>query len=398
MVKPIAVHAGYFSAVVVLRLIRKGMLTVLLLTGAAAWASDSLIFVIRVDDIQSRTDSYLPRSIVPFEEAVAARGARITWAVIPHRLTEPQNSGGELSAELRRSVASGHEVVMHGYNHICPLCNYSNHEMYCTTYRTQHSYATQEQMIGDGLRLLQDSIGVSTACFVPPGHQADTLTYRVLLDFGFRWISTGGPSKQNIYKTLYNLSPQLDYAHALSASFYKDRLEEVLADVADQGEHAGYYCLLLHDPYIRPGFENGLVIRWTAELLDSLITRYGNRISFKTLSQAAAYFYQTTTEVTAESHKTDNAGLILGQNFPNPFNQRTTIPFYLKTPGAVHLTVYDIRGCVISALILKSMGAGRHTLYWDARDTGSGTYFYRLDFLSTKGTRSTETKRLLLIR
>ncbi len=83
---------------------------------------DSIVFIIRVDDVQSRNTTLVPRSINDFQNAVEARGGKVTWAVIPHRLIESQNYNGILSKELRNSINRGHEICMHGYNHICKRC------------------------------------------------------------------------------------------------------------------------------------------------------------------------------------------------------------------------------------------------------------------------------------
>ena len=374
------------------------MIILLLAFAGMVHASDSLIFIIRVDDVQSRNNAYLPRSISDFEQVVAARGGKVTWAVIPHRLIEPQNMDGTLSAALRRSVAAGHEVALHGYNHICLSCNYTNHEMYCTTYRTHHSYEIQTKMVSDGMQLLRDSLSVTPTCFVPPGHQADTLTYQVLLDQGFQWISTTGTPKQNIYKRLFNLSPQSDYTWALSNTFFYSRLEETLADVAEKGLTQGYYCLLLHDPFIRPGYENGLVIRWTGELLDSLIVRYGERISFKTVSQAAEYFNRVTSIISDLHDPVLQTTFDLEQNYPNPFNQTTIIPVYLHAPGDIRLDIYDIRGRLVFQDKKDRLHTGNQVFHWDASDAGSGIYFYRIAFTSATGSRHIATKQCLLIK
>jgi len=45
----------------------------------AANAADSLVVVIRVDDILSRKTTYQPRSILPFQEAVESRSGKVTW-------------------------------------------------------------------------------------------------------------------------------------------------------------------------------------------------------------------------------------------------------------------------------------------------------------------------------
>jgi len=57
--------------------------------------SDTLWFLIRVDDIYFRSASYqnmsVPHNFTDFQSAVEEFGAKVTWGVIPHRLIEPLN-------------------------------------------------------------------------------------------------------------------------------------------------------------------------------------------------------------------------------------------------------------------------------------------------------------------
>lgn len=76
------------------------------------------------------------------------------------------------------------------------------------------------------------------------------------------------------------------------------------------------------------------------------------------------------------------------QNWPNPFNPETWIPFKLKEESDVAITIYDINGRVIRTLDLGHVSAGIHNTkskaaYWNGtNDVGehvaSGIYFYRL--------------------
>ncbi|TNE71608.1 T9SS type A sorting domain-containing protein, partial [bacterium] len=69
----------------------------------------------------------------------------------------------------------------------------------------------------------------------------------------------------------------------------------------------------------------------------------------------------------------------LFQNYPNPFNPTTQIRFNLaNSTQNVVLTVYDILGRKVATLINGSMGAGAHTVNFDASRYASGTYIYRL--------------------
>lgn len=74
----------------------------------------------------------------------------------------------------------------------------------------------------------------------------------------------------------------------------------------------------------------------------------------------------------------DNYALM--QNYPNPFNPSTTIPFKLSSNGKVSLTVYDLLGRTVDVLINnEQMGAGTHSVKWNARNMPAGIYFYKLN-------------------
>jgi hypothetical protein len=88
----------------------------------------------------------------------------------------------------------------------------------------------------------------------------------------------------------------------------------------------------------------------------------------------------------------------LEQNFPNPFNPSTRIPFELTHGGRVTLEVYDVAGRRVRAVLDRALPAGLHEAEWDGRDDGgrgvaSGVYFYRM----RAGSR-TETRRMVLLK
>ena len=75
------------------------------------------------------------------------------------------------------------------------------------------------------------------------------------------------------------------------------------------------------------------------------------------------------------------------QNFPNPFNPRTTIAFDLPVPGYTSLVVYDILGRPVATLVNSELRAGHHTINFSASNLSGGVYLYTLksgDFSSTK--------------
>ena len=83
----------------------------------------------------------------------------------------------------------------------------------------------------------------------------------------------------------------------------------------------------------------------------------------------------------------------LSQNYPNPFNPMTTISFGLPAAGKVTLTIYNIRGQVISTLIDRNLSAGEYHVDWDASDYASGIYFYKL-----QTEEFSETKKMVLLK
>ena len=91
------------------------------------------------------------------------------------------------------------------------------------------------------------------------------------------------------------------------------------------------------------------------------------------------------------------AETILGQNFPNPFNPETWIPYQLEKSADITLQIYDTSGGIVRTIDLgfKSQGfyMTRSTAaYWDGRNNmgeqvASGVYFYSLqtpDFSATR--------------
>jgi photosystem II stability/assembly factor-like uncharacterized protein len=74
----------------------------------------------------------------------------------------------------------------------------------------------------------------------------------------------------------------------------------------------------------------------------------------------------------------------LEQNFPNPFNPKTTIAFSLDRSGPVKLQVFDVKGRLVRTLVDETRAAGPHRIDWDGKDGGgrpaaAGIYMYRLD-------------------
>ena len=83
----------------------------------------------------------------------------------------------------------------------------------------------------------------------------------------------------------------------------------------------------------------------------------------------------------------------LGQNYPNPFMEKTMIKFCVAFTTRVTLTVYNAEGNVIKKLVDEEKDPGTYEVEFSAyhscesENPEEGTYFYRLvagDYKSEK--------------
>lgn len=89
---------------------------------------------------------------------------------------------------------------------------------------------------------------------------------------------------------------------------------------------------------------------------------------------------------------------LLGQNFPNPFNPTTVIPYSLSRSSSVELVIYNVLGQRVKTLVDGPGTAGEHRVSWDGRDergehVASGIYFLSLRACDTESLR-----KILLLR
>ena len=73
----------------------------------------------------------------------------------------------------------------------------------------------------------------------------------------------------------------------------------------------------------------------------------------------------------------------LQDNYPNPFNSTTRIPYRLASPGPVRLEIYNVLGHRVRTLVDQFQAAGNYQVSWDASDNpgrtvASGVYLIRL--------------------
>ncbi len=72
--------------------------------------------------------------------------------------------------------------------------------------------------------------------------------------------------------------------------------------------------------------------------------------------------------------------MLLESNFPNPFQQSTTIPFTLEAPAHVRLQVFDMLGRTVDTVLDETRAPGHHRAVWQPAGLASGLYLYRFEF------------------
>jgi len=91
----------------------------------------------------------------------------------------------------------------------------------------------------------------------------------------------------------------------------------------------------------------------------------------------------------------------LSQAYPNPFNPITNLDFGIPTDCNISIDIYNIQGRLIESLLNGNIGAGYHTINWNADAYSSGMYFINIHanpINSNIMEQSIKTQKLLLIK
>lgn len=77
--------------------------------------------------------------------------------------------------------------------------------------------------------------------------------------------------------------------------------------------------------------------------------------------------------------------ITLGQNFPNPVNQQTTIPFSLKEKSQLSLAIFDIKGALVQEVINGASFQGKQQITINLNQLTSGNYIYQISGVTKSG-------------
>ncbi len=66
-------------------------------------------------------------------------------------------------------------------------------------------------------------------------------------------------------------------------------------------------------------------------------------------------------------------------NYPNPFNNATTISYALPTAGHVEINIYNLLGEIVATPVNHHKPAGKYNYHFDASALASGIYLCRMN-------------------
>jgi len=101
------------------------------------------------------------------------------------------------------------------------------------------------------------------------------------------------------------------------------------------------------------------------------------------------YFFETQHDVLSNEEVTspDFKSNWLGQNYPNPGNTNTSIPFYLTNNDYVNFNIYDYQGRSIITIDDQFYPIGNNVLDVNISNLQAGVYFYSMETDNFKSTR-----------
>ena len=185
-------------------------------------------------------------------------------------------------------------------------------------------------------------------------------------------VETAYPWTLNWFDDTHNLvgdSTQLHPGYTASVEGQTSFLHDVMETISNVPDNKGLGIFYWAPEWISvPNFgspwENVTLFDFNGELLNSITVFDSSFSEFSEETDISGFFY-------------------ILNNYPNPFNPKTTIEFSLSKTSKVNLSIYNIKGQKIITLTDKSLKEGYHSLVWNGSDASgqkaaSGVYVYKL--------------------
>jgi len=88
----------------------------------------------------------------------------------------------------------------------------------------------------------------------------------------------------------------------------------------------------------------------------------------------------------------------LHQNYPNPFNPITTLSYDLSENVMVNITIYDIVGRQVKALLNSPQTAGHRSIQWNATNNAGQPVSAGLYLYTIQAGEFRQTKKMVLLK
>ena len=143
-------------------------------------------------------------------------------------------------------------------------------------------------------------------------------------------------------------------------------------------------------------FSFALVLTSYAETDSLVIKLKDGSINKIAVSQIQKIQFENLTGVEDQTIQSNN--LTLKGNYPNPFNQLTSIEFEIASSGNVEIMIYDNSGNQIQKLECQDCKAGNNTIQWNCLDNKNkkvqnGVYFYEIKF-----NNEVQSKKMIMVK
>ena len=136
------------------------------------------------------------------------------------------------------------------------------------------------------------------------------------------------------------------------------------------------------------------IVDWNGDGVEDIIVGDNDGYFYLFINSRGSPLIDNPTQTSSNTY-------VLYQAYPNPFNPRTIISYYLPHTTDIKLMVYNELGQMVQNLVSSRKEAGYHQVCFDASTLSSGVYFYRLETeipLQSIGQGFVETKKMILMK
>ena len=146
---------------------------------------------------------------------------------------------------------------------------------------------------------------------------------------------------------------------------------------------------------------NGSAVSYTTEVIKGInyaffdanngnyVANYGTGAAVASNSLSA--LSQTDMAMNQGTINATKASYFLGQNYPNPGKQFTTIMYIVPENTSVDLSLFDLQGRKVKGMVSEFKTAGVHRYTLDLKGLSPGLYIYKM-----QTSNYSSTKRLIV--